>query len=153
MSDNPNDPNFDPISKIAESVPDVLQVNKEMLTALKLELKQEMLEEFKNDKDKQAALKDQQRRDQAKEYQDFVIKMKQSPEPWVDVQGWVETDQGVEMKLDWNSAFVTYLREEGMTGSDDDEVVQKYVTLLLRDMSDRIEQRFEKDKDSSSEFE
>lgn len=141
----------DPIDKIAQSVPQVLELNAEAIAALKAELKKEMLEDFQHDQDKQKAIEQARKEETAREYQDYVIKMKQSQEPWVDVQGWVETDKGVEMKLDWNKAFVEYLRGEGMTGADDDEVVQKYVTLLLRDMSDRMEQRFT--DDTKSEFE
>lgn len=78
-------------------------------------------------------------REIAKKAQDeYVVLMKESSDPWVDIQGWVTTEQGIRVELDWNDAFVAHLKSEGVKGADDDQVVQHWVTLLLRDMSDKL---------------
>lgn len=89
-------------------------------------------------------------REEAKKAQDaYVEKMKASSDPWVDIQGWVETSEGVRVELDWNDAFVDYLKGEGVTGADDDQVVQRWVTLLLRDMTSKLEGESPEESDYS----
>ena len=116
----------------APEVPQVL--TPEMIAFLKKEIMQEM----KSEKEilRQQIIED---REEAKKLQDiYVEKMKESSEPWVDIQGWVQTEQGVRIELDWNNAFVAHLKQEGIKGADDDQVVQHWVTLLLRDMDAQL---------------
>jgi len=72
-----------------------------------------------------------------------VAQMKESSEPWVDVTGWTDTEQGVKVELEWNDSFVDYLKAEGITGADEDQIVQQYITLLLRDMADQMDDQKE----------
>jgi len=59
-------------------------------------------------------------------------------EPWVDIKGAIEDpEHGIKMELDWNDAFVTYLRDNGITGADDEVVVQKWIALLYRDLMEQ----------------
>ena len=81
----------------------------------------------------------EQREDQKKTHDEYVAKMKASDEPWVDIQGWVQTEQGVRVELDWNDAMVKYLRDNGVSGTNDEQVVQKWVTLLMHDMAGQME--------------
>ena len=70
-------------------------------------------------------------------------------EPWVDIKGAVEDPQhGIKMELDWNDAFVEFLRDNGIQGTDDEVVVQKWITLLYRDL---IEQNSEQTRGESYE--
>lgn len=74
--------------------------------------------------------------------------MKASDEPWVDFEGTVrDTEHGQRIQLEWNDAFIVYLREAGIDGTDEEQVVQKYIALLMRDMTDRVEDRYENDSD------
>lgn len=110
---------------------------------LKSQLKAQILEELKDEQTRKMEESKAEREKQKQAYQDYISRMKQSTEPWVDVVGWSETDKGVKVELEWNDAFVDYLRASGVTGADDDQVVQKWVTLLLRDMADQMEERYD----------
>lgn len=107
------------------------------------EIKAQILQELKDEQTLAMEQAKAEREKQRKSYMDYVEQMKKSNEPWVDVTGWTETDKGVKAELEWNDAFVDYLRANGITGADDDQVVQKWVTVLLRDMADEMEQAFE----------
>jgi hypothetical protein len=62
-------------------------------------------------------------------------------EPWVDIKGIVEDPKhGIRVDLDWNEAFVEYLRENGITGVDEEVVVQKWITMLYRDLIEQNQQ-------------
>lgn len=61
-------------------------------------------------------------------------------EPWVVVRS-AHTDpvKGIQIELDWNEAFVQYLRESGINGRDDETVVQKWLAFLYEDLVNRLE--------------
>lgn len=109
------------------------------LEAIKQELKNQILDEMKSERQRKFEEAQRERELIKKEYEDYVGRMKQSSEPWVDVSGWQQDDKGVKVELDWNDAFVDYLKSNGVTGVDDEQVVQKWVTLLLRDMADQLD--------------
>jgi len=74
---------------------------------------------------------------------------KKDEEPWVDIKGAVQDpEHGIKMELDWNDAFVEFLRDAGIQGTDDEVIVQKWITLLYRDL---IEQNSE--QTSGEQFE
>lgn len=103
------------------------------------ELKTKVIEDIKTDEEKRrdALLRE---REEAKKNRDaYVLAMKESTDPWVDILGGVQTDEGIKIELDWNDAFVKYLRANGISGAKDEVIVQKWVTLLLRDMADDME--------------
>lgn len=115
------------------------KIDPAMIAAIKEQVIQEMKDEQTRKMEESRIAREKQR----KEYEEYVEKMKASSEPWVDVTGWSETDQGVKVELEWNDAFVDYLRGNGVTGADDEQVVQRWVTLLLRDMADQMEEKTE----------
>ena len=62
-------------------------------------------------------------------------------EPWVDIKGAVEDEKhGLKIELDWNDAFIDYLRENGINGADDDTVIQKWITMLYADLMEHGQQ-------------
>lgn len=102
-------------------------------------IKAQVIQEMKSEQTRMMEESRLERERQRKEYDEYVARMKKSKEPWVDVTGWTDTDKGVKVELEWNDAFVDYLRGNGINGADDEQVVQKWVTLLLRDMADQME--------------
>lgn len=77
-------------------------------------------------------------REIAKEHED----KKNSPEPWVEVVGEsIDPVRGIQIKLDWNDAFIQYLKENGITGKDEDTAIQKWLALLYHDLVSNLEQR------------
>jgi len=65
---------------------------------------------------------------------------KSSSEPWVEIVGdkWDDV-HGLEIKLDWNDAFVVQLRELGIAGKDDDTIVHKWLAMLYEDIINKLE--------------
>ena len=65
-----------------------------------------------------------------------------SPEPWIEVIGdSIDPVRGLILKLDWNDAFIQYLKENGITGQDEDTAVQKYLALLYQDQAEKVENK------------
>lgn len=117
------------------------------LAAVKEMIKKQLVEEMKDDRTRKIEEAKFRREKETEEQQKYVELMKASPDPWVDIIGWVRTDEGVKIELEWNDAFIDYLRAEGIKGIDAEQTVQKWVTLLLRDMADQMEERFGGDSD------
>lgn len=103
-------------------------------------IKAQVIEEMKDERTRKLEESRAERERQKSEYATYVDKMKQSKEPWVDVTGWSEEDNGVRVELEWNDALIDFLKVNGVTGTDDEQIVQQWITLLLRDMSDQIEE-------------
>lgn len=61
-----------------------------------------------------------------------------SDEPWVEVKATViDPKHGAKIELDWNPAFITYLKAAGINGADEDVIINKYIALLLKDIVDQ----------------
>ena len=103
-------------------------------------IRSQVLEELESKEERERQTIIQQREEQKEVHEEYVAKMKASSEPWVDIQGWVQTEQGIRVELDWNDAMVKYLRDEGISGTDDEQVVQKWVTMLMHDMAGQMEE-------------
>lgn len=65
---------------------------------------------------------------------------KEGSEPWVEIvsEKYDEISKQVEIKLDWNKAFITMLRKNGYTGSSEQEIVDKYFKRLSEDIAKDI---------------
>ena len=128
---------------------DAPAIDPSMMEQLKKDLTTQIMKELASEQEKKIALVAEERKKAAAERAKYVAKMKQSKEPWVDIIGNVSDGNGIGIELDWNDAFIDFLRASGINGTDDDEVVQRYITLLLRDMADQMEE----EQDGVSEFE
>lgn len=118
------------------------------IAALKAELKSQIMNELKDDQVKRMELEKERRERETKEQYNYIQRMKASPDPWVDIIGWVRDSHGVRTELEWNTAFVDYLRAEGVTGVDDDQVVQKWVAIMMHEMAARMDD----EQEEASEF-
>ena len=60
--------------------------------------------------------------------------------PWVEIRS-AHTDpvKGIQIELDWNEAFVQYLRDNGINGQDDETIVQRWLAFLYEDLMTRME--------------
>ena len=104
------------------------------------QIKQQIIQEINSDKQKKQQEQIRQREKAAKTHKQYVSDMKASKDPWVEIQGWASTPEGVRAELDWNDAFADYLKQQGVKGADDQQIVQQWITLLLRDMADQMEE-------------
>jgi hypothetical protein len=71
------------------------------------------------------------------------VNPKESKEPWVNV---VNTDfdesnprQGY-MELEWNTAFVDFLKQHGYKGKNDEEIVDKWFTELCKNIGAQMDE-------------
>ena len=72
------------------------------------------------------------------EAKELAKKEARENEPWVDINGIVEDPKhGIKVDLDWNDAFIEYLRDNGITGVDEEIIVQKWITMLYRDLMEQ----------------
>jgi len=111
--------------------PDLIDEVKKLVTA-------EIMAELKENNALAAKEKEIAREQEDLEYQKYVDIMMKSDEPWVDFVGNVrDTEQGQRLQMNWNDAFIKFLREIGITGIDEEQLVQKYITALLYDMTER----------------
>lgn len=62
---------------------------------------------------------------------------KNSSEPWVEVvsEKYDDDTKQVEMRLDWNNAFIKMLRSNGYTGRDEQEIVDKWFKRLSENIA------------------
>lgn len=109
----------------------------EVLKAIKTQIMAELKEERAMEEEERKMRQEEER----KAHEEYVAKMKSSPDPWVEIVGWTETnDGGVNIELDWNDPFIKSLREAGITGSDEDQIVQKWITFIMSDIASKIEE-------------
>ena len=68
---------------------------------------------------------------------------RESDEPWVNVVN-TEFDTGNPkqgfMELEWNKAFINFLREHGYTGNTDEDLVDKWFTDLCKNIGGQIDE-------------
>lgn len=68
---------------------------------------------------------------------------KTSPEPWVNV---VNTDFDADnprqgyMELEWNPAFVVFLKQHGYQGKNDEEIVDQWFTELCKNIGAQMDE-------------
>lgn len=61
-------------------------------------------------------------------------------EPWVNISSTTyDPVKGFRIELDWNDAFIQHLRDGGVKGRNDEEVVQKWLGFLYGDLIERLE--------------
>lgn len=102
-------------------------------------LKAQILEELKDQDTRRREEVLAERERVKKEQDEYVAKMKLSTDPWVDVMADVKDSNGLGVRLEWNDAFIAFLKENGINGTDEEQTVQKYIALLLRDTADKLE--------------
>ena len=63
---------------------------------------------------------------------------KHSDEPWFEfVGGEVHPEHGLELRLDWNDAFIDQLKHQGYKGTSDDEIIAQYIANVQKSVEGR----------------
>lgn len=81
---------------------------------------------------------------------------REGKEPWVEIKSADYSDvRGIHIELDWNEAFIQYLKDNGITGRDEETAVQKWLAFLYQDLINRLEQKVvdKSDKPHVNDFE
>lgn len=67
---------------------------------------------------------------------------REGTEPWVEIKSADYSEvKGIQIELDWNEAFIQYLKDNGIKGKDEELTVQKWLAFLYQDLIDRLEQK------------
>ena len=120
----------------------------ELMDAIKKQVTAEIVEDMKEKKVYEEKERDIRREQEDMDRANYIAKMKASDEPWCEMDSKVrDTEHGSRVQMEWNDAFIVYLKQAGLQGSDDEQLIQQYLTLLLRDTVDKYEERYEKDSD------
>lgn len=101
------------------------------------ELKSQILEELDN-QDARAREKLKIQREKDLEVRtEYVDRMKKSLDPWMELIAISIDKHGeIRIELEWNDAFIKELRKNGFTGPDDNTIMQRYVAVLAKDVSE-----------------
>lgn len=76
----------------------------------------------------------------ANEILDADAAKRTSTEPWVEIKSErLDPVKGMVIELDWNEAFIQHLADNGITGRDEDTVVQKWIAMLYSQLMDSLE--------------
>ncbi len=71
------------------------------------------------------------------------VNPKESKEPWVNVIS-TNFDEGSPtqgfMELEWNAAFIQFLRDNGYEGKTDEELVDKWFTALCKNIGAQMDE-------------
>lgn len=79
-------------------------------------------------------------------------KYRDSKEPWVTIIGDTISDEGIQIALDWNDAFISYLKAEGVAGADETQIVQRWLAMIAKQTSDKLHHQFVDAEGNISEF-
>lgn len=70
--------------------------------------------------------------------------------PRVDLKAILhDPEEGIKVDLDWNPEFITYLKQNGVTGADENQIIRRWLAHLsndiVRDMDEesKVESEFE----------
>lgn len=75
-----------------------------------------------------------------------------SKEPWVTIIGDTVTEEGIQLALDWNDAFVKYLKSQGVAGIDETQVVQRWLAMISKQVADKLGERYNDTDGNVSEY-
>jgi len=94
-------------------------------------------------KDKEAAEAEASSLRNAKAEED---KLRASNDPWVTIKGYSFDEKfGLKIELDWNEAFVEYLKANGVHGKDEEVIVQKWLAGMYLDLESKLSERVDDD--------
>jgi len=116
-----------------------LENNLEISPEIMNQIKRQVIEEMRSEEKRKEEENTLRRTEEKKQHDEFVETMKISSDPWVEIIGWGELKDGVRIELDWNEPFITELKSKGFSGADEDQIVQKWIIMLMHDLSNENE--------------
>lgn len=123
----------------------------------KLETTTNLLDEAIRDRDNLQSTLDEAIRD--RDNLQSTIEEIQNPNPIVPrfilTSKGVDPVKGILMDMDWNEAFIQYLKDNGSTGKYDELHVQKFLVMMYHNLIERMEEKLldKKEIDTTGDFE
>lgn len=72
------------------------------------------------------------------------VAKRNAKEPWIEITSEsFDANKGIAIGLDWNDAMIQYLKDNGINGSTDEDIVRKYIGFLYEDLVGKLEQKVE----------
>lgn len=131
---------------VEERLTDNAILNAELIAEVKKQVTAEIVSEMKEKRVYEEKEKELRQEQEDLEHANYVATMKESDEPWVEMVGDVrDTQKGQRVQLEWNNAFISHLKDAGFKGVDDEQIIQQYLAMLLRDTTDKYEDRYGSD--------
>ena len=63
------------------------------------------------------------------------------------------TADGIKLELDWNDAFVKFLKAQGVDGKDDTQIVQHWLAMIAQQTSEKLSAQRYEELEGKSEYE
>jgi len=93
---------------------------------------------LKSERDKLKAEKEAFERERTEKQRDYNKLMKSSNQPWINIESGnpdeADADKGIPIELEWNDAMIKYLKQSGVPGITEDEIIQTWLNAVYRDM-------------------
>ena len=116
------------------------QLKTQLIPELTESIRKQVMEEFKQDEKRKEEERKVRRQEESKVISTYSETMKNSPEPWIDIRGYSqEVDGRLKIELDWNDAFIEQCKKEGLSGTSDEQIIQKYLSLLTHNIDQQIQ--------------
>lgn len=136
----------DEVEAVEERLNETGILNQDLIETIKQQIKTQLVAELKDDRIAKEKELEYVREIEDIEHQKYIATMKESDDPWVEFVGDVrDTVQGQRIQMEWNDAFIAYLKDAGVAGVDEEQIVQKYISMVMRDMNDKMEERYGSD--------
>lgn len=99
----------------------------------------ELLEESKKEAEKKKSEAERVHREKVEKAEDTISaltdEMQESDKPYVIVRSiGFDSRNGVQVQLDWNPAFIRYLKAGGIDGRNEDEIVRRWLAMLSHEI-------------------
>lgn len=99
----------------------------------------ELIQEAKNNAEREKVQEEQDHQDRIDEAEKSISvmteKMEASSEPYIMIRSLNFTpENGIEIKLDFNPAFIKYLNVNGIEGRNEDETIRRWLAYLSQEI-------------------
>jgi hypothetical protein len=115
--------------------------------------RQRLKEELKREIEEDARRKEEESHPQIQRIvSEEAEKYRDSKEPWVTIIGDSISEDGIQIALDWNDAFITYLKSQGIAGADETQIVQKWLAMISQQTAEKMAKLYVDTDGKVSEF-
>lgn len=115
--------------------------------------KQRLKEEVRRELEEEARRKEEESHPQIQRIvSEEADKYRDSKEPWVTIIGDSISEDGIQIALDWNDAFISYLKSQGVTGVDETQIVQKWLAMISQQTAEKMKQVYVDTDGNVSEY-
>ena len=133
-----------------------IEESKEQLNELNIEeleeklyekIRQKVIQEITEKENIEKLKYQQELEEKEKARKNYVEDMRESNIPWFDLTGFVVEGDNLKVEMEWNASFITMLKNAGIAGITDDEIVKKWLNNIIIGLEETLE-----DNSNKSEY-